>query len=115
VLEWHGARDTVVRDQARTMLYEESERTFRKRCGEKPECINGIRDRDLKEQPRLGSRTTLNKTFSKTIALKIVEKTIGSSVRIRKTSGWTLRGGGRPLRNCTQNKSRKCRCTNHSR
>jgi hypothetical protein len=46
--------------------------------------------------------------FGKTIGLEIVKRTVGSSVRIRKMSDWTLQRG-RPLRNgkryCTQIKT----------
>jgi hypothetical protein len=71
-------------------------RTSRKRCRAQPECNSGIRNRDLKERLLLGSRRTLNKTFRQTAGLEIVKRTIGSSVRIRKTSIKTL-WSSRPL------------------
>jgi hypothetical protein len=61
-------------------------RTFEKRRWAKPEGINGIRDRDLKEQLCLRKERTSDRILGKTIGLEIVKRTVGSSIRIRKTS-----------------------------
>jgi hypothetical protein len=49
-------RDNVAREPSKRQ-------TFRKRHQVQPECNNGIMNPDLKEQLRMGSRRTLNKTF----------------------------------------------------
>jgi hypothetical protein len=62
--EWHGARDTVVKDKARAMLYQEPTKdgglTFRRRRWAQLECNNGIRDRGTIRQIRLKKVTTGN-------------------------------------------------------
>jgi hypothetical protein len=73
--EWHGARDTVVKDKART---------FGTRRRAKPKGINGTRNQGLKKQLRPRSERTSDRIFGKTIGLEILRRTAGSSVRIRK-------------------------------
>jgi hypothetical protein len=77
---------------------------FGKRCRAKPEGINGIRNRDLKNQKHLGKERTSDRIFRKAIELEIAKRTAGYSVRIRKTSDWTLWKGRPPPK---QNKNKK--------
>jgi hypothetical protein len=79
----HGVVDIIVRDKtvARTL----KGRTFGKRLRAKPECSNGIRNRDLKEWLRLGSERTSLRIFGKTNAPEFVKRIAGSSLKIRKT------------------------------
>jgi hypothetical protein len=92
-------RDTIVRDKIpRT----QKRRTFGKRPLRKPEDINGIRDRVLKEQLRLGSERISGRIYRKTFVLEIVIE--GSSL----LSGFEKRvsghhGGVSPLRNERRN------------
>jgi hypothetical protein len=55
-----------------------------------PECNNGISNRGLKEQPRLGSKRAFNKTVRQTPGLKIAKRAVEFSVGLRKMSDWTL-------------------------
>jgi hypothetical protein len=65
--------------------------TFEKRSWAKPECISGIRTRDLKEQLRLGMKRTSGWIFMRTVrqavVLKITKRAIESSVRLQKMIG----------------------------
>jgi hypothetical protein len=66
-------------------------RTFRKRCRAQPECISGIRDRDLKEQLcLLRKERTFGRILRKTIELEIAKQTVKTSIRLWKMSDWTL-------------------------
>jgi hypothetical protein len=47
---------------------------FRRRHQMKPESSNGIRNRDFKEQLRLGSVRTFGRIFRKAFALEIVKQ-----------------------------------------
>jgi hypothetical protein len=57
---------------------------------------NGIRGRSSRQELLVGSGTTLNKTFRKTVDLEIVNRTVGSSVRIGKMSNRVLWRSGPP-------------------
>jgi hypothetical protein len=60
---------------------------------------NGIRGRIRRQEPRLGSRAALNKTFRKTVELEVAKQTVGTSTRLRKMSARTLwRGRPHPKR-----------------
>jgi hypothetical protein len=84
----HRARDTVVRE-----LYEEH---LKKRRLAQPECNNGIRDRDLKGQLRLGSKRAFNKTTRQAFGLEVVKGVVGISIGLREVSDWTLWMGKTP-------------------
>jgi hypothetical protein len=107
--EGHG-RNNVARGTLKT-------RTFGKRRRAKPEGTNGIRTRDLKEWPRLGSEKTSGGIYRKALRVEIMQRIAGSFVRIRKVRDWTLRREW-PLpkrkRICTQIRNRKCRSTGYS-
>jgi hypothetical protein len=51
---------------------------------------NGIRRWSGRQEPSLGRRKTLNKTFRKTTELEIAKQTVGTSVRLWKMSITTL-------------------------
>jgi hypothetical protein len=91
--------------------------TFRKRQQVKPKGITGIRNQGSRQQlrlrkekttgngirgwcrrqePHLGSRTTFNKTFMKTVVLEIAKQTVGTSIRWQKMRDWTLWRGQPP-------------------
>jgi hypothetical protein len=70
-------------------------RAFEMRRRAKPEGINVITNQGFKEQLCLGKERTPGRIFGKTIGLEIVKRIVGSSVRIIKTSDWTL-WRGRP-------------------
>jgi hypothetical protein len=70
--------------------------TFGRRRQAQLECSNGIRDQDFEEQLHLGSVKTLYEAHGQTHALEIMKQTMGSSVRIRKMSKWTLLRGWLP-------------------
>jgi hypothetical protein len=61
-------------------------RTFGKRRRAQPECNNGVRNRDLKERLRLGSRRTFGRIFRKTVELEIAKQTVGTSIGLQKMS-----------------------------
>jgi hypothetical protein len=63
-----------------------------------PECSNGIRSRGLKERLHLGSRRTLNKTFTQTIELEIAKQTVRTSIRLQKMNVRTLWRAQPPLK-----------------
>jgi hypothetical protein len=65
-------------------------RTFQKRRRKQPKFNNGIRDRGLKQQLRLGSKENFKEALERTIVFKIVKLAAGSSVRIKKMSVKTL-------------------------
>jgi hypothetical protein len=65
-------------------------RTGEKRHLEKPGGSHGIRNRDFKEQLRLGNERTSGGIYRKALVLKIVKRTAGSSVRKQKMSDRTL-------------------------
>jgi hypothetical protein len=78
----HRARDTVVTDQARNVAQGTPKgRTFGKRRPARPECNNGIRNRDLRQQLRLASKGNVNETFRETLGLEIAKRRAKSSVR----------------------------------
>jgi hypothetical protein len=60
------------------------------RCWAKPERISGTRNRDFKEQLRLGSYRTSGGICKKALVLEIVKRISGYSVTIRKMMDWTL-------------------------
>jgi hypothetical protein len=104
VLFLHDIRDIIVADKARTRLPRTQKgRTFGKRCWAEPEVINGIRNQGSRQQlclrterttingvrgqsrrqePSLGSRTTLNKTFRKTVELEFAQQIGRTSIRL---------------------------------
>jgi hypothetical protein len=49
-------------------------------------CSNGIRDWGLKQQLRLGSKGSVNKTFRQALMMEIVKLAVRSSIRIPKMS-----------------------------
>jgi hypothetical protein len=55
-----------------------------------PECNNGIRNQDFKEQLRLGSERTSSGIYRKALVPGIVRRTVRSSVRMRIMSIRTL-------------------------
>jgi hypothetical protein len=57
-------------------------RTFRKKNRAQPECSNGTRDRDLKEQLCLGSERTSGRFFRKALVLEIMKQRVEPSVTI---------------------------------
>jgi hypothetical protein len=59
-------------------------------CRAQPECNNGIRNRDLKERLRLGSKGDINKTFRETLGVEIAKRIAEYSVRILKMNVRTL-------------------------
>jgi hypothetical protein len=83
-----GVRDTVVKDKA--VLRTQKGRTFGKRRRAKLECINGIRDRDVKKQLRLRKKRTSSRIFRKTVELEVVKQIVRTSMRPRKMRDWTL-------------------------
>jgi hypothetical protein len=72
--------------------------TFKKRRWKGPECNNGIRDRGLKGQLRLGSKMAFNKTVRQTFGLEVAKRVLEFSIKMRKISDWTL-WRFHPLRN----------------
>jgi hypothetical protein len=77
-----GMRDRDVKEQ----LLLRKERT----------TSNGIKGRSRRPEPHLGSRTTLNKTFRKTAELEVPRQILGTSIRLRTMSDWTLWRGRSP-------------------
>jgi hypothetical protein len=71
-------------------------RTFGKRHRAKPEGINGIRDRDIKEHLRLGNERTSSRIIRKALVLEIVKRGVEPSVRIEKMNVGTLWMGRPP-------------------
>jgi hypothetical protein len=59
-----------IRDKARTKLFQEPRKD---EISAKPEGVSGIRDRDLKEQLRLGSDRTFGRIYRKTLESDIVQ------------------------------------------
>jgi hypothetical protein len=59
-------RDNVARGTSRGWM-------LRKRCRAQPECINGIRDRDLQEQLCLRKKRAFGRILRKTIELEIAK------------------------------------------
>jgi hypothetical protein len=55
-------------------------RTFGKRRRGKPEGITGIRNEGSRQEPLLGSSTTLGRIFRKTIEMEIAKKIVGTSI-----------------------------------
>jgi hypothetical protein len=91
---------------------------FGKRHMVQLESSDRIGDQDLKEQLHLGSERTSGRIFRNALVLEIMKQRLKPSVRIRKVNVRTL-WRDRPLLNerkdCTQNKSQRCRSTTHSR
>jgi hypothetical protein len=73
VQEWHGERDTFVRDNARTMFAKGTPRgqMFWKKRRKKPESIKGIWIKGLKKQLYLRSERKSGRIFDKIIGLEI--------------------------------------------
>jgi hypothetical protein len=74
---WHGARDAVIRDTARTVWYKEPR---------KDGCSGDVgqngkasmeRNQGLKKRLCLSSERTLGRIFGKTIGLEIVKQIVG--------------------------------------
>jgi hypothetical protein len=78
VQEQRSLRDAVIRP------------TVQKRRRKGPECKSGIKGRGLKQQLRLGSERTFNKTIRQTLGLAVVKRAVEISIRWRKVSVWTL-------------------------
>jgi hypothetical protein len=53
-----------------------------KRCWAKLEGITGIRNQGSRQQLCLGSRTTLSKTFRKTVELEFAKQIVGTLIRL---------------------------------
>jgi hypothetical protein len=60
------------------------------------EGTNGTRNRDFKEQLRLGNERTTSVIYRKTIMLEIVKRAVRISSRMRKVTDWTLWRGQPP-------------------
>jgi hypothetical protein len=58
-----------------------------RRRREKPECNNGIRDRDLRQQVPLGSKRTFNKTDRQILGLENVKRADEIPSGLRKMRG----------------------------
>lgn len=82
-------RDSVTRGTSKGQ-------TFGKRHQTQPECSNGIRKRDLKEQLRLENTGIVNETFMETLGLGIANIIAGTSIRLRKMIVRTLWRGWLP-------------------
>jgi hypothetical protein len=65
-------------------------RTFEKRRRRQHKFNNGIIDRGLKQQLRLGGKGSVNETLRQTIVLKVIKLAAGSCIRIPKMSVKTL-------------------------
>jgi hypothetical protein len=72
------------------------ERKLERRKRTLQESSNGIRDRDLKEQLRLGSKRTFNKTVRKTFGLEVTKPAVQFPIGLQKMSDWTLWRGRPP-------------------
>jgi hypothetical protein len=72
-------KDNVLREAPEKWKFEKRRRPQSKR-------YNGIKDRGLKQQLRLGSEENIYETLNQTIVLKIVKLASGSSIEIRKMS-----------------------------
>jgi hypothetical protein len=74
----HGLRDTVIRDKARTRLYQEPTKDEHsgRGIGRKLEGITGIKNQGSRQQLHLGSRTTLNKIFRKMAQMEIAKQIV---------------------------------------
>jgi hypothetical protein len=93
------ARDMVFRDQAGTVLYEESLiDEHSEECRAQPGCNNDIRDWGQKEQLHLGSKRAINKTVRQTFELEVVKRVVGIPIGLPEVSDWTLWRGRPPLR-----------------
>jgi hypothetical protein len=106
----HGSDNVAPRTQKRP--------TFGRRRRAHPECDRGIRNRDFKEQLRLGSKRTSARIYRKAFVLEIVKRAVRISSGLRKVRDWTLWRGRPPpngKRDCTRSKSRQCGSTGHSR
>jgi hypothetical protein len=64
--------------------------TVKKRRRKGPECNNGIRNRGLKEQLRLGSNRAFNKTVRQIIGMEVAKRPDEFSIGLRKMSDWIL-------------------------
>jgi hypothetical protein len=60
------------------------------------EGTNGTRNRDFKEQLRLGNERTTSRIYRKTIGLEMVKRAVRISSRMWKVTDWTC-GGVDPL------------------
>jgi hypothetical protein len=65
-------------------------RTCEKRRRTQPRCNSGIKDRGMKQRPHLGRGKTFIEALGQTFGLEVVERTVGSSIRLRSPSIWTL-------------------------
>jgi hypothetical protein len=75
-----------------------NERTFGKRRQAQPECVSGIRDRDLEEQLCLRKDRTSCRIFRTTAELDIAKQIVGASTRLWKMNVRTLWWGRPPLK-----------------
>jgi hypothetical protein len=121
VQEWHGVRDAVIPDKNRTVLQEEPKgQMLGKRRRAQPESIAGVRNEgsrqqlrlrkervtgnDIKERSRsqelsLGSQKTFYETLGQTLEFGVVERAVGTSIRLWKMSvGTSWRGRAPPKR-----------------
>jgi hypothetical protein len=65
-------------------------RTFERRSRTQPRRDCGMKDRDMKQRPRLGRGRTFIEALGQTFGLEVVEWTVGSSTRLRGPSIWKL-------------------------
>jgi hypothetical protein len=70
--------------------------TIGKKCRAQLECVNGIRDQNLKEQLRLREDRTSGRIFRKTAELEIAKQLVGTSTRLWKMSVRALWRGQPP-------------------
>jgi hypothetical protein len=82
----HRTRDTVVRGQARTMLFTELLKDGRLRCLGRPKRNNGIRDQGLRQRLHLGSKRAFNKTVRQAFGLEAVKQVVGISIGLLEVS-----------------------------
>jgi hypothetical protein len=61
-------------------------RTFGKRRRSKPEVITGIRNQESRQEPCLGSRTTLGRIFGKIVEMEVPKQIVGTSIRLQEMS-----------------------------
>jgi hypothetical protein len=66
---------------------------------------NCIREHSKKQEPRLVSRTTLGRTFRKTVELEVTKQIAGTSINLQKMSDWTLWRGRSPLKRRSRSRS----------
>jgi hypothetical protein len=92
-------RENCVRkDWTRNQAEQEppKQRRGMKRLWKVPECNNGLRNRGLSQQLRIGNDRTTSVIYRKAIRLKIVKRVLGISSVFRKTRKWSLWRGRPP-------------------